>query len=134
MDAVTAFAPATVSNVACGFDVLGFALEAPGDEVTARVAPAGVVIDEIVGDEGRLPRDAGRNTAGVAAQALLTHLGERRGVALTIRKGLPLSSGLGGSAASAVAAVVAVDALLDAGTPLDVLMACAFEVERVGAG
>src|SRR5438270_6840438 len=134
MDSVTAFAPATVSNVACGFDVLGFALEAPGDEVTARVAPAGVVIDEIVGDEGRLPRDAGRNTAGVAAQALLTHLGERRGVALTIRKGLPLSSGLGGSAASAVAAVVAVDALFDAGTPLDVLMACAFEGERVGAG
>jgi homoserine kinase len=134
MESVTAFAPATVSNVACGFDVLGFALEAPGDEVTARLAPSGVRIDDIVGDAGRLPRDASRNTAGVAAQALLTRLGERRGVALTIRKGLPLSSGLGGSAASAVAAVVAVDALLGAGTPLDVLMACAFEGERVGAG
>ena len=61
-------------------------------------------------------------------------LGERRGVALTIRKGLPLSSGLGGSAASAVAAVVAVDGLLGAQTPLETLMACAFEGERLGAG
>ena len=134
MDSVTAFAPATVSNVACGFDVLGFALDAPGDEVTARFDVAGVRIDDISGDGGRLPRDAAKNTAGVAARALLRHLGERRGVALTIRKGLPLSSGLGGSAASAVAAVVAVDSLLGAHLPLETLMACAFEGERIGAG
>jgi len=136
MDAVTAFAPATVSNVACGFDVLGFALSAPGDEVTARFAggDGGVLIDDIIGDGGRLPRDPARNTASVAAQELLTRVGERRAVALTIRKGLPLSSGLGGSAASAVAAVVAVDGLLGARTSLDQLMACAFEGERIGAG
>ena len=137
MESVTAFAPATVSNVACGFDVLGFALNAPGDEVTARLLTdrdRQVLIDDITGDQGRLPRDAAMNTAGIAAQALLNILGERRGVALTIRKGLPLSSGLGGSAASAVAAVVAVDGLLDAHTPLDTLMACAFEGERQGAG
>ena len=137
MQSVTAFAPATVSNVACGFDVLGFALEAPGDEVAARFggrSAGALTIDDIIGDEGRLPREATRNTAGVAAQALLTRLGEQREITLTIRKGLPLSSGLGGSAASAVAAVVAVDALLGAKTPLDVLMACAFEGERVGAG
>src|SRR5205809_2811325 len=134
MESVTAFAPATVSNVACGFDVLGFALNRPGDEVTARFAPGAVCIDEITGDQGRLPRDAAKNTAGVAAQALLTILGEPRGVAISIRKGLPLSSGLGGSAASAVAAVVAVDGLLGAHTPLETLMACAFEGERLGAG
>ena len=134
MDSVTAFAPATVSNVACGFDVLGFALNAPGDEVTARFAEPGVRIDDITGDQGRLPRDAAKNTAGVAARALLSVLGERRGVALTIRKGLPLSSGLGGSAASAVAAVVAVNGLLGAHLPLETLMACAFEGERIGAG
>ena len=134
MSEVTAFAPATVSNVACGFDVLGFALDLPGDEVTARFGPPGVTIEGIIGDDGRLPRDAAKNTAGVAARALLTHLGERRGVALTIRKGLPLSSGLGGSAASAVAAVVAVKGLLGASTTPDLLMACAFEGERVGAG
>lgn len=134
MESVRVFAPATVSNVACGFDVLGFALGSPGDEVTARLAPSGVRIAEIVGDSGRLPREAMRNTAGVAAEALLTRLGERRGVALSIRKGLPLSSGLGGSAASAVAAVVAVDALFEARSPLEMLMACAFEGERIGAG
>src|SRR5213595_87244 len=103
MESVTAFAPATVSNVACGFDVLGFALNAPGDEVTARFLGGRdllVLIDDITGDKGRLPRDAAKNTAGVAAQALLRILGERRGIGLTINKGLPLSSGLGGSAAS----------------------------------
>jgi homoserine kinase len=134
MDSVTAFAPATVSNVACGFDVLGFALVSPGDEVTARRIPTGVNIDDIAGDDGRLPRDAARNTAGVAAQALLTSAGERRGVALSIRKGLPLASGLGGSAASAAAAVVAVDALFDLHAPLETLVACALEGERLGAG
>jgi homoserine kinase len=134
MTAVTAFAPATVSNVACGFDVLGFALDAPGDEVTARLTDAGVRIDDILGDGGRLPRDAAKNTAGIAALALLTRLGERRGVALTIRKGLPLSSGLGGSAASAAAAVVAVDAVLGSRMPIETLIACALEGERLGAG
>jgi homoserine kinase len=135
MESVTAFAPATVSNVACGFDVLGFALNEPGDEVTASfAASSGVRIGDILGDGGRLPREAEKNTASVAARSLLERLGERRGVTLTIRKGLPLSSGLGGSAASAVAAVVAVDALVGARTPLDVLMACAFDGERIGAG
>src|SRR5262249_29210589 len=134
MNAAIAFAPATVSNVACGFDVLGFALSEPGDEVTARWSDAGVRIDGIVNDGGRLPRDAAKNTAGVAAAAVLRRLGARRGVALTIRKGLPLSSGLGGSAASAVAAAVAVDALANARLPLDVLLSCAFEGERDGAG
>jgi homoserine kinase len=137
MTSATAFAPATVSNVGCGFDVLGFALEGPGDDVTARIvpgAPGGVSIDDILGDEGRLPREASRNTAGVAARALLIALGDARHIALTIRKGLPLASGLGGSAASAAAAVVAVDAVLDAGAPRDVLIACALEGERLGAG
>jgi homoserine kinase len=123
-----------VSNVACGFDVLGFALETPGDEVTATLTPAGVRIQSIDGDGGRLPRDASKNTAGVAALALLTKLGERRGVSLSIRKGLPLSSGLGGSAASAVAAVVAVDAVVGANSPIETLLACALEGERLGAG
>lgn len=133
---ITAFAPATVSNVACGFDVLGFALETPGDEVTVRFAPggAGVSIGEITGDHGRLSRDPARNTAGVAARALLRALGDPRGVTLDLRKGLPLASGLGGSAASAAAAVVAVDALLGARAPLETLMEAALEGERIGAG
>ncbi len=134
MISATAFAPATVSNVACGFDVLGFALDEPGDEVTAVLTPSGVTIAGIEGDAGRLPRDAARNTAGVAAQALLHALGETRGVALTIRKGLPLSSGLGGSAASAAAAVVAVNALFGGHASRDLLIRCALEGEALGAG
>jgi homoserine kinase len=134
MISATAFAPATVSNVACGFDVLGFALDTPGDEVTAHLGGRGVRIEAIENDGGRLPRDASKNTAGIAAQALLDRLRETRGVALTIRKGLPLSSGLGGSAASACAAVVAVDALFGAKSTPATLMACAFEGERAGAG
>ena len=134
MISATAFAPATVSNVACGFDVLGFALDEPGDEVTATLTHAGVTIASIEGDGGRLPRDAARNTAGVAAQALLTTLGETRGVLLTIRKGLPLSSGLGGSAASAVAAVVAINALFGGKASRNALIQCALEGERLGAG
>jgi homoserine kinase len=132
---VTAFAPATVSNVACGFDVLGFALDEPGDEVTAEITPGGgVTIAGIEGDGGRLPLEAARNTAGVAALALLTTVGERRGVSLRIRKGLPLSSGLGGSAASAAAAVVAVNALVGANASIETLVSCALEGERLGAG
>jgi len=134
MHSVTAFAPATVSNVGCGFDALGFAIDGTGDEVTAHFGGHGVTIDGIAADGGRLPRDPTRNTAGIAARALLAAIGEERGVALMLRKGLPLASGLGGSAASAAAAVVAVDALLEARTPIDLLIACALEGERVGSG
>jgi homoserine kinase len=123
-----------VSNVACGFDVLVFPMEEPGDCVTARLTASGVTIDEIIGDEGRLPREASRNTAGVAARAMLDAAGDRRGVALTIRKGLPLSSGLGGSAASAAAAVVAVNALIGGQASVDTLVRCALIGEGLGAG
>src|SRR5215831_10604918 len=98
------------------------------------VTASGISIDDIVGDEGRLPREAARNTAGVAAKAVLDAAGDRRGVALTIRKGLPLSSGLGGSAASAAAAVVAVAALIGAQASEDTLIKCALIGEGLGAG
>ena len=136
MNPVTAFAPATVSNVACGFDVLGFALDSPGDEVTARFidGPAGVSHRRHRGRRRpaaarRGEEHGGRRRAGPADRA---RRAPRR--ALSIRKGLPLSSGLGGSAASAVAAVVAVDALLGANTSIETLLTCAFEGERLGAG
>jgi len=131
---VTAFAPATVSNVACGFDVLGFPMEEPGDTVSARLLPSGVEIDAVLNDGGRIPRQPEKNTAGVAARALLDALGEPRGVALTITKGLPLSSGLGGSAASAAAAVVAVNALVGGRASLDQLVAAALIGEGLGRG
>ncbi len=132
---VRAFAPATVANVACGFDILGFALERPGDEVVARrTEQPGVVLTEITGDGGRLPLDASLNTAGRAVQALLDRLEPDCGVALKLHKGLPLASGLGSSAASAVAAVFAVDQLLEAHLPLTDLLLCALEGERLASG
>jgi len=132
---VTAFAPATVSNVACGFDVLGFPMEEPGDIVSARLTSTpGVQIDDVQNDGGRIPREPAKNTASVAAQAMLHALGETRGVALTIKKGLPLSSGLGGSAASAAAAVVAVNALVGGTASVDQLVAAALIGEGLGAG
>ena len=131
---VTAFAPATVSNVACGFDVLSCSMEEPGDTAWRRLLPvgAGVQIDDILNDGGRIPRQPEKNTASVAARALLEALGEKRGVALTITKGLPLASGLGGSAASAAAAVVAVNALVDGNASIDQLVAAALLGEGLG--
>ncbi len=132
---IAAFAPATVSNVAAGFDVLGFALDEPGDVVAAELREEpGVVVADIFGDGGRLPRDAARNTAGSAARALLAMLGTSRGVALTIHKGLPLASGVGSSGASAVAAVVAVNELLGRPAPLDLVFRAAMAGEAAGCG
>ncbi len=132
---IAAFAPATVSNVGCGFDVLGFALDEPGDVVIAAPrAGAGVEIAAIEGDAGRLPREVRRNTSGAAAQSLLTRVGSLQGVSLTIKKGMPLASGIGSSGASAVAAVVAVNELLGRPAPLNVLLECAMEGEIAGCG
>jgi len=115
---VRVFAPATVANVACGYDVLGFAIDAPGDEVVARHSTKpGLRIVEITGDDGKLPKEVSKNTAGVAAQDLLRHLGMLdRGVELEIHKQMPSGSGLGSSAASAVAGAYAVNKLI--GEPL----------------
>lgn len=115
---VRVFAPATVANVACGFDVLGFAIKEPGDEVVARHSnKPGLRITKITGDNGKLPKDPAKNTAGVAALDLLRHLGmSDRGIELEIHKKMPFGSGLGSSAASAVAGVYAVNKLI--GEPL----------------
>ena len=115
---IRVFAPATVANVACGYDVLGFAIDAPGDEVVVRHSDTpGLRITQITGDEGKLPLDPERNTAGVAALDLLRHLGMTdRGIEMEIHKKMPFGSGLGSSAASAVAGAFAVNTLI--GEPL----------------
>ena len=123
---VKAFAPATVANVASGFDVLGFAVSHPGDTVEAqRTEAGGVTLREVTGDGGRLPRD-GRNTAVIAARALLERL--------ALHKGMPMASGLGGSAASAAAALVAVNRLAGDAVPPEELLPCALAAERAAAG
>ncbi|MCF7675866.1 MAG: homoserine kinase [Akkermansiaceae bacterium] len=115
---IRVFAPATVANVACGYDVLGFAIDAPGDEVVVRHAETpGLRITKITGDDGKLPLAPEQNTAGVAALDLLRHLGmSDRGIEMEIHKKMPFGSGLGSSAASAVAGAFAVNTLI--GEPL----------------
>ncbi len=127
-----AFAPATVGNIICGFDIFGLALGEPGDEVEAKLRDEpGVVISAVHGDGGRLPTEAARNVAGVATITVLAECGmEDVGIEIEVWKGLPISGGMGGSAASAVAAVVAADALLQRGLSPEALLRCASEGER----
>ena len=132
---IAVFAPGSVSNVGCGFDVLGFALDQPGDVVIA--APqdsSGVSIAAIHGDDGRLSLDPRKNTASAAVLELLRRLETLRGIALTIHKGLPLASGIGSSGASAVAAVVAANEVLGRPAPMDILLECAMAGEQAGCG
>ncbi len=135
MKTIKGIAPATVANVCCGFDVLGFAVDSPADEViaTLRKEP-GIRISKISGDNGRLPVDPERNTASVAVQSMLRHLQTTQGIEIELIKKLPLGSGMGSSAASAIAALVAVNHLL--GTPLSRmdLVVHAMEAERIACG
>lgn len=135
MKTVRAFAPATVANVSCGFDIFGFALEAPGDEVimTLTGEPA-VVIKSIEGDGGRLPTEPEKNTAGVAVIAFLKALQRQQGVEIVLKKKLPLGSGMGSSAASSVAALVAINHLLGEPFAKKDLLPFAMEAERVACG
>ena len=111
---VKVFAPATVANLAVGYDSLGLCLEGPGDEVIADWTDGpGVVISEITGAKGKLPLQVEKNTAGRAALAVYEAHGDRsRGITLKIRKKMPFGSGLGSSSASAVAGAMAVNELL----------------------
>ncbi|MFO7305069.1 MAG: homoserine kinase [Gammaproteobacteria bacterium] len=134
-EVATAFAPASVGNVAVGFDVLGHSFQAIGDRVTARrTADRSVCISTIKGVSSDLPTEPERNTAGMAVLSMIRDLELDFGVELEIEKGIPLGSGLGGSAASAVAAVVAVNALLE--RPLDKLRLLKFAMrgEAVASG
>lgn len=133
---IKAFAPATIGNIGVGFDILGLALERPGDEVIARKSETpGLRITKITGHHGKLPFEPERNTAGVAALHLLEYLGETgRGIELEIHKKMPSGSGLGSSAASAVAAVLAVSELLRTGLSKRELLPFAVAGEAVATG
>lgn len=130
-----AFAPASVGNVAIGFDILGFAVDALGDRVTVRRrAEPGVRISEVSGVAGPLPSDPRENTAGRAVLAMCEGLRPEYGLEVSIEKGIPLGSGLGGSAASAVAAVVAANEVLGAGCEKEQLLRYAMQGEAVASG
>lgn len=131
---VTAFAPASVGNVAVGFDILGFSVDALGDRVTvSRRERPGVEIAAIRG-AADLPLEAALNTAGKALLAMQEALASPFGFTVEIDKGIPLGSGLGGSASSAVAAVVAANALLPASRSKQELLKFALRGEAVASG
>ncbi len=131
---VRAFAPGSVGNIGVGLDIMGLALHGPGDVVEAeRIAGPGVVV--LDAGHPDLPTEAGANTAALAAQAALRVAGVTGvGVALRVIKGLPLSGGQGGSAASAVAGAVATNALFDLHLTEQQLLESALAAEACVAG
>ncbi|MDH3751696.1 MAG: homoserine kinase [Gammaproteobacteria bacterium] len=138
-DKVTAFAPASIGNVGVGFDMLGLALAGVGDRVSARKTDApGISVADVRGLDGEphpyLSTDPDHNTASIAAQALWNDYGERHGVELKVYKGVPLQSGMGSSAASAVAAAVAANQLLRTPLPTASLLPYALAGEKFASG
>src|SRR5476651_1295098 len=111
---VSVFAPATVANVVCGFDVLGFAVNEPGDEVIMRVTnKPGITISKITGDNGRLPLDPAKNTVSVSVRHYLESIDRTDlGLDIELHKKMPIGSGLGSSSASTVAGLFAAKILL----------------------
>jgi homoserine kinase len=131
----TAFAPASVGNLAVGFDVLGQSFPVLGDRARAERSPArGVRITAITGMADGVPWDAESNTASRAVRSLLEAARTEFGVDLELEKGIPLGAGLGGSGASAVAAVVAANELLDRPFPRTALLTPALAGEVVASG
>lgn len=135
MDSVTAFAPASVGNVGVGFDVLGHAIEGVGDSVTLRRrTKPGIDLVEISGLLAALPRSAESNSATRPLLRMAADHGIRDGLDVSLHKGIPLGSGMGGSAASAVAAVTAANALWRLSLDHPALLEYALEGESAASG
>ena len=129
-----ASAPASIGNVGVGFDILGQAFDAARDVVTAvRDDKPGVRLMQVSGLVSSLPDDPKSNTALAAAEAVLKAAGSPCGMRLSIAKGVPLSAGMGGSAASAVAGAAAANALLGEPYSVPELLPFALEGERVAS-
>jgi homoserine kinase len=131
----TAFAPGSIGNVGPGFDVLGLAIEGIGDRVTVELTDGDARVDSIAGvDAALVPLDPQRNAAAIAAIAWLRAHGDSRNPIVTIEKGLPLSGGLGGSAASSVAGAFAAALAMGSETSPIELAAAALQGEMTVAG
>jgi len=113
-NSINVFAPATVANVVCGYDVLGFAVNQPGDEVIMSLTEGkGINISKITGDDGKLPLNPAKNTVSASVQHYLNHIGKPDlGVDIELHKKMPIGSGLGSSSASTVAGLFAINSLL----------------------
>ena len=133
MQEIRVTAPATVANVVCGFDCLGFAIDRPRDEMTVRLEPRGGIRIANLDDLG-LPVEPDRNVAGVAAAAVLRASGSDAGIVIESRKSIKPGSGIGSSAASAAAAAVAVNELLGRPFTRYELIDLALEGEELASG
>jgi homoserine kinase len=136
LDSIKVFAPATVANVVCGFDVLGFAVNEPGDEVVMRVTnKPGITISKITGDDGRLPLDPAKNTVSVSVQHYLESIDRKDlGLDIELHKKMPIGSGLGSSSASTVAGLFAAKTLLGDNTDVTKLLPFAIKGEEAACG
>lgn len=135
MKSIKIFAPATVANVACGFDIFGLAVDSPGDEVViTERSDDQIIIQNITGDEGKLTRDPLQNTVTVPIIKYLEKLSLKRGFDIELHKRMPLGSGLGSSSASAVAGVFGVNKLLNEPLTDEELLPFAMEGERIACG
>ncbi len=135
MISATAFSPASIGNVAVGFDILGQSIAGVGDRAkVCRIDEAVVRIDAIRGCVRDLPLDPMQNTAGRALIAMREALDLPFGFAIELDKGIALGSGMGGSAASSVAALVAANALLDEPVANEILYEFALDGEAVASG
>jgi homoserine kinase len=133
MKEIKIFAPATIANVSCGFDVLGLCLEAVGDEMIIRkTKEKGVKITKIIGQD--LPLETNKNVAGVAVLALLEKVDAACGFEIEIYKNIKPGSGIGSSAASSAGAVFGVNKLLGTPFSLDELVPFAMEGEKLASG
>ncbi len=133
MKTIKVFAPATVANLSCGFDVLGCCLDTVGDEmVISLTSEAGVKITKIEG--AILPMDTHKNVAGVAVEALLKKYGKDIGIEIEIYKKIKAGSGIGSSAASSAGAVWAVNQLLNQPFSPQELVEFAMEGEKLASG
>ncbi len=114
MNSIKVFCPASVANVSCGFDILGFCLDGIGDEMKInKTANKGLIISKISG--AKLPFDPNKNVATIAASAILKNFNLDYGFDFEIKKNIKPGSGIGSSAASAVGAVYGINKLI--GTP-----------------
>lgn len=133
MNEITVLAPATVANVVCGFDCLGFCLENPNDEMTLRLIDEKTVKLKHF-DDYDLPLDAEKNVAGKALLAVLERIDENIGFEVEITKKIMPGSGVGSSAASAAGAVVAANKLLGERFNSNEVIDMAMHGERVASG
>ena len=133
MEEIKIFAPATVANVSCGFDVLGLCLDTVGDEmIIKKTTLKGVRINKIIGQD--LPLETENNVAGVAVLALLKKVNVDCGFEIEIHKNIKPGSGIGSSAASSAGAVFGVNKLLGEPFSLEELVPFAMEGEKLASG